>query len=221
MYLINGSLFIMLGIIFYMVGRGVLIGIKYIKRKKVDWLKEIIRFLFVFYICMVVSVTLFPFPIGFRSDFEYYGSINVIPLKSIISNIRQIGIAYDGDVQFMIGQIARNVGGNILLLMPLGFLAPILWVEIKRFKSIILLGFVVSISIEFLQFLESLAGGWGRITDIDDVICNVLGVIIGYLIYKLIFKIVDKYQIKILQKLNSRNSGLPDDDNREIKDVIR
>lgn len=27
-----------------------------------------------------------------------------------------------------------------------------------------LLGFVLSISIEFLQFLESLAGRWGRIT---------------------------------------------------------
>ncbi|MFV2051031.1 VanZ family protein [Metabacillus sp. YM-086] len=215
MYFINGSLFIMIGIIFYMVGRGILLGIKYKKQKQVYWLKEIITFLFILYICMVVSVTLFPFPIGFNSNFEnVFRSINVIPLKTIIDNISQIGIAYDGDVQFMIGLIAKNVGGNILLLMPLGFLAPMLWVKSKQLKSIMLLGFVVSISIEFVQFLESLAGGWGRITDIDDVICNVLGVIIGYLIYKLIFKIVDKYQIKILQKLNSGNSGLIDNDNR-------
>ncbi|MGM0879142.1 MAG: VanZ family protein [Bacillota bacterium] len=215
MYLINGRLFIMLGIIFYLVGRGILIGIRYKKQKQIYWLKEIIRFLFVLYICMVVSVTLFPFSIGFNSDIENaYRSINVIPLKSIINNISQIGIAYDGDVQFMIGLIARNVGGNILLLMPLGFLAPMLWNKFKHFKSIMLLGFVVSISIEFLQFLESLAGGWGRVTDIDDVICNVLGVIIGYLIYKLIFKIVDKSQIKILQKLNHGNSRLIDNDNQ-------
>ncbi len=193
----------MFGIISYIIVRGILIGIKY--KKQVYWPKEIIGFLFALYICMIVSVTLFPIPIGFSSDIEnsYRSSINVIPFKSIISNISEIGIAYDGDVLFMIGLIAKNIGGNILMLMPLGFLAPMLSVKIKDFKSTILLGFAVTISIEFLQLLESLVGGWGRITDIDDVICNVSGVIFGYSIYKLIFGIVDKYQIKILQKLNS------------------
>jgi glycopeptide antibiotics resistance protein len=71
---------------------------------------------------MVVSVTLFPIPIGFHSNTEnVYRSINVIPLVSIIKSISQIGIAYDGDAQFMIVLIVRNVGGNILLLMPLSF----------------------------------------------------------------------------------------------------
>lgn len=201
MYLISGSLFIILGIIFYLVGRGVVIGVRSKRQKQVYWLKEIIRFLFVVYICMVVSVTLFPFPIGFNTNIENtYRSINVIPLKSIIHDISQIGIAYDGDVQFMIGIIARNVGGNILLLMPLGFLIPLLWGKFKHFKSIIFIGFCVSISIEFSQFLESLMGGWGRITDIDDVIFNVFGVIIGYFIYELIFKIANKFEIKTLQK---------------------
>ncbi len=84
---------------------------------------------------MVVSVTLFPFPIGFKANIEnVILSINIIPLKSFIYNISQIGIAYDGDVPFMIGQIVRNVGSNILLLMPLGFLAPILWKQIRILK---------------------------------------------------------------------------------------
>ena len=202
MYLINGSLFVMLGIVFYLVVRGIVIGIRYKRRKLVYLLKEIIGFLFVIYICMVVSVTLFPFPIGFNTNIEnVYRSINMIPLKSIIDNISQIGNAYDGDVLFMIGLIVKNVGGNILLLMPLGFLAPILRDKFKQFKSVMLLGFSVSISIEILQFLETFAGGWGRITDIDDVICNVLGAIIGYFIYKLFFKIVDKFEIKTFKKL--------------------
>ncbi|MBD1383092.1 VanZ family protein [Metabacillus arenae] len=209
MYLISSRLLIVLGVICYLVGRGILIGIKFKKQKQVNWLKEVISFLFVIYICMVVSVTLFPIPIGFHSNIEnVFRLINVIPLKSIINNSSQIGIAYNGDVQFMIGLIVRNVGGNILLLMPLGFLVPILWGKFKQFKKIILLGFVISISIEFLQFFESLAGGWGRITDIDDVICNVSGVILGYFIHKLIFIIVDKYQLKILQNLNSKNLGM-------------
>ena len=207
MYLINGSVFVMLGIIFYLVGRVIVIGIRYKRKKRVYLLKEIIGLLFFIYICMVISVTLFPFPIGFNNNIEnVYSSINIIPLKSIIDNISQIGIAYDGDALFMIGLIVRNVGGNILLLMPLGFLAPILWDRFKQFKSIMLLGFSVSSSIEILQFLETVVGGWGRITDIDDVICNLLGVIIGYTIYKLVFKAVVKLEIKKIVKSNSGNN---------------
>ncbi|SFB04815.1 MULTISPECIES: VanZ family protein [unclassified Bacillus (in: firmicutes)] len=185
MYLINGSLFILLGTISYLVGRGIIVGTRFKNRVSVYWLKEVIHFLFVLYICLLISVTLFPFPIGFQSNIEnVFRSLNVIPLKTIINDISQIGIAYDGDVLFMLGLIARNVGGNILLLMPLGFLAPILWNKFKYYKNTVLLGFIVSISIEVLQFLESLiAGERGRVTDIDDVICNVLGALLGYLIY--------------------------------------
>lgn len=56
--------------------------------------------------------------------------------------------------------------------MPLGFLAPILWDKYKKVKNIILLGFAISVSIELLQLIESLFSGVVRITDIDDVICN-------------------------------------------------
>lgn len=128
---------------------------------------------------------------------SFFSSANFIPLVNIIYNISQIGTAYDGDVFFMISLIVRNVGGNILLLIPLGFFAPILWNKAKGLKVIIFLGLVVSITIELLQLLESFGGGWGRVTDIDDVICNVLGAIIGYLIYALIIKIGDKYKIRV------------------------
>lgn len=50
----------------------------------------------------------------------------------------------------MIGLIVRNVGGNILLLMFLGFLVFILWDKYKKFKNIILLGFFILVSIELL-----------------------------------------------------------------------
>ncbi len=51
-----------------------------------------------------------------------------------------------------------------------------------------------------------IAGGFGRADDIDDVICNVVGVILGYSIYKFMFKIADQFQITILQNLNFKNS---------------
>jgi len=150
---------------------------------------------------MVISVTLFPLPIGFQLNFENLSLyINVVPLVSILKQVSQIGVAYDGDVIFMIGLITRNVGGNILLFIPLGFLVPKLWDNFKHFKNAFLLGLGVSISIEFLQLLESLLGGWGRVTDIDDVICNVIGVVLGYYMYKWILFLSEKYQIKGLQK---------------------
>ncbi|AYF84304.1 VanZ family protein [Bacillus thuringiensis] len=204
MYMINCSLFIILGVICYLIVRGILIVTK--NKKHVIWWKEIISFLFVVYICMVVAVTLFPLPIGFPSNLENLNrSVNIIPFASIIKDINQIGSAYDGDALFMIGLIVRNVGGNILLLMPLGFLAPILWDKYKKFKNTILLGFSISASIELLQLIQSLFSGVGRITDIDDVICNVLGSIFGYCIYKILLKLSTKFNIRKSEKNDGSN----------------
>ena len=196
LYLINGSLFILVGIISYLLGRVIIIVIKLKKREKMYWLNEFLLFLFAFYGCMVVSVTLFPLPIGINSNIEIGNpSVNLVPFKSIIYSVSLIGVAYDGDAGFMIGLIVRNVGGNILLLMPLGFLIPILWNKFRHIKYILLVGCSVSVSIELLQYLESRTGALGRVTDIDDVFFNVLGVAIGYLSYKLFLKIVGKFLI--------------------------
>ncbi|WP_258958712.1 VanZ family protein, partial [Bacillus wiedmannii] len=93
---------------------------------------------------------------------------------------------------------------NILLLMPLGFLAPIIWDKFKKIKNTILLGLAISISIELLQLTESLFSGWGRITDIDDVIFNVIGSIVGYFIYKITLMLASKFNIQVLNKTNSK-----------------
>ncbi|WP_176546479.1 VanZ family protein [Bacillus wiedmannii] len=203
LYMINGSVFIIVGVICYLIVRSIFIGMK--SKKGVNWWKELISFLFVIYIGMVVAITLFPIPIGFSTGIENIRlSINIIPFASIIKDIGKIGIAYDGDVLFMIGLIVRNVGGNILLLMPLGFLAPIIWDKFKKIKNTILLGLAISISIELLQLIESLFSSWIRITDIDDVICNVIGSIVGYFIYKITLMLASKFNIQVLNKTNSK-----------------
>ncbi|MCW1239168.1 MULTISPECIES: VanZ family protein [Bacillus] len=203
LYMINGSVFIIVGVICYLIVRSIFIGMK--SKKGVNWWKELISFLFVIYIGMVVAITLFPIPIGFPTGIENIRlSINIVPFASIIKDIGKIGIAYDGDVLFMIGLIVRNVGGNILLLMPLGFLAPIIWDKFKKIKNTILLGLAISISIELLQLTESLFSGWGRITDIDDVIFNVIGSIVGYFIYKITLMLASKFNIQVLNKTNSK-----------------
>ncbi|PRT31879.1 VanZ family protein [Bacillus wiedmannii] len=201
--MINGSVFIIVGVICYLIVRSIFIGMK--SKKGVNWWKELISFLFVIYIGMVIAITLFPIPIGFSTGIENIRlSINIIPFASIIKDIGKIGITYDGDVLFMIGLIVRNVGGNILLLMPLGFLAQIIWDKFKKIKNTILLGLAISISIELLQLIESLFSSWIRITDIDDVICNVIGSIVGYFIYKITLMLASKFNIQVLNKTNSK-----------------
>lgn len=84
MFLINGRLLILLGIILYVIGRGILLGIRYNQKIQIDFLRGIVLFLFVSYIYMVVSVTIFPIPIGFTSNLEDgYRSINLILLNQL------------------------------------------------------------------------------------------------------------------------------------------
>ncbi|WP_415817838.1 VanZ family protein [Mesobacillus thioparans] len=203
MILINGSLFVFSAVLIYIIVRSIFTWRQYRNQVRVSWYKEMFILLFIIYMSLVVSVTLFPIPIGFGFDYEGSSrSINFLPLVSIMDNIRQIGTAYDGDVLFMISLIIRNVGGNILLLMPLGFLVPIISRHLNDLKSVFLLGLAVSVAIELFQLLESFGGSWGRITDIDDVICNVIGVVIGHFIYVFIIKIGEKFKIRAITNLN-------------------
>lgn len=189
-----GEIVIVLVILCYLILRAIIFVLKMKNKKTFIWYKEIIGFLLVLYSLMVISVTLFPLYITPHGKFQFpYWSINYIPLISIMRAINDVGIAYSGDTLFMIKLIVRNVGGNIVMFMPLGFLVPVIWKDCKRFKKILMIGFSVSLSIESLQFVENLLGvGFGRIIDIDDVICNVFGTILGYLIYKLLILFLGK-----------------------------
>ncbi|MFZ3591272.1 VanZ family protein [Bacillus sp. DJP31] len=200
LYLINGSTIIFFGVISYILGRGISLAINFSRNSPLSWFKETVRFLFISYILMVVSVTLFPLALWIDFNVESIKrGLNLIPIVSIVKDIKLIGIAYDGDVAFMIGLILRNVGGNILLLMPLGVLAPLLSDKFIGIKNTLLLGLLTSISIETIQFLELLAGGRVRTVDVDDVICNVIGTCIGYLIYNVTQIVGYKYQLKDLR----------------------
>lgn len=86
LYMINGSLFIILGVICYLIVCGILIGIK--NKKYVIWWKEIVSFLFVVYICMVVVVILFFLLIGFFFNVENLNClVNIILFVLIIKDI--------------------------------------------------------------------------------------------------------------------------------------
>ncbi len=92
---------------------------------------------------------------------------NLIPFKTIFHYLL-------GKNGFVIG--ALNVGGNIALLIPVGFLVPLVFARING-KQALLLAILSGLVIETIQVVLRVG-----IFDIDDVILNALGVILGYVV---------------------------------------
>lgn len=100
---------------------------------------------------------------------------NFIPFKTILPYLF-------GDKGLIIAGI--NLVGNIALLVPIGFLVPLVYSKMTWKKSL-LLAVAPGLVIEAMQVLLHVG-----IFDIDDVILNGLGVMIGYGIFKIVKKIV-------------------------------
>ena len=84
---------------------------------------------------------------------------------------------------------------NFVLLMPCGFLLPLIAEKLESLGSIFCVSFLISMLIEISQLFNN------RKTDIDDLILNIGGAVIGYVIYRLVVKafpqISNKKKLKV------------------------
>lgn len=73
------------------------------------------------------------------------------------------------------------VGGNFIMLMPLGILVPLIN---RRFRlgRMIALAVSVSVSIELLQLIGNILGG-SRTVEVADVLLNSTGCVLAYLLF--------------------------------------
>ena len=84
-----------------------------------------------------------------------------------------------GNYTYWSGQI----GGNLIMLFPLGFLLPIISERFRNIRAAAAAGFVFSLFIEFSQYYT------GRgLFESDDIIHNTVGACIGCIMYVLIFE---------------------------------
>lgn len=148
---------------------------------KMNKLIRIIAFLlFVIYFTFLLY-RLFFFAYGqYYRSYENEIRYNYIPFKTIFSYI--IGIS-----KYKIDVWVFNLFGNILAFMPMGFLLPIIFNQIRSFKRITTITFLISSVLEMTQFWIKLG-----IPDIDDVILNTLGGFIGYFLLDLNQKMLKK-----------------------------
>ncbi|PGM55498.1 VanZ family protein [Bacillus sp. AFS053548] len=137
-------------------------------------LKLLYWLIFGIYFTCLINLTLFPFPyqkylIQVMIEDHLGYNHNFIPFKSIVDTINY------GSISIFLKQIA----GNVLLFIPLGFAFPILFFKLTNRKTI-LIGFTLSLAIELIQATSGLFLGYNyRSCDIDDLILNTLGTIIG------------------------------------------
>lgn len=84
----------------------------------------------------------------------------------------------------------RNIIGNIVLFAPFGYFSTA-YLKLNKKREILLLTFIISLVIEFIQL------NIGRAFDVDDIILNLVGGLIGYFIYHIMEKIFGKLSEKI------------------------
>lgn len=79
-----------------------------------------------------------------------------------------------------------NIIGNIVMFLPFGFFASLLWRK-RSGKRALALGLGITCGIECWQIFL------GRIFDTDDIILNTLGVFCGYLLWTLLRKLAPQF----------------------------
>jgi len=83
---------------------------------------------------------------------------------------------------------------NLFLLFPFGFILPI--IKHLTFYKVLLLGFLLTLTIEILQFMLPII----RYTELLDIINNTISVILGYQYYLLISKLMGREKYDRISK---------------------
>jgi len=152
--------------------------------------KSISHLLFVsvfwIYLMGVVSLVVFPFPIGFP-DPNFKPDINFIPFDFGYCDPRIRSLCI------------RNLYENILLTVPFGF--GISFITRVKLRNIFWLAVGVGFVFELTQLIISIAiRSSFRVVDINDVILNATGVLLGYGVFRLFGAlysfITHKFQIR-------------------------
>ena len=74
-----------------------------------------------------------------------------------------------------------NLGGNVIMFIPLGFLLPQVFPALQKFWRTALVTILIITAVEITQLFTLLGS-----CDIDDLILNLLGASVGYLVFKCI-----------------------------------
>lgn len=163
----------------------ILVGVVYIvwrlvflkrERRRVPWFPELMRLLFVCYLTGLCSLVILPANFWLHvfdgvffgwwenlGGFFRLGEVNLVPsLVRCLSGELILG-----------SWVKEMLVGNVAMFLPFGFFLP-LSTERLSGKRALVAAALVPVAVELLQLTV------GRSFDVDDLICNFLGIAIGY-----------------------------------------
>lgn len=136
------------------------------RKEKRPFLRHLTVYAFLVYCGIVLFATLFLGGINFAPG---YYLLNLQPFIWITET-------YEMGWARMIEQLILN----ILMFIPLGFLAPMVFQSLRRLWSAAAFSLCCTVFIEVFQYFT------GRAADIDDVIMNLLGGVLGFFVFALL-----------------------------------
>jgi glycopeptide antibiotics resistance protein len=80
---------------------------------------------------------------------------------------------------------APSFVGNVIMFVPLGALAPVLWPVADSMRRVAVRAVCASAGIELTQFLIGVTVGSRRTVDVNDLIANTAGALLGLLVLRL------------------------------------
>lgn len=99
---------------------------------------------------------------------------NFIPFATIVKFISRI---IDNTINLSIA--VKNLLGNFVIFMPMGFFLPCISKRMQKFSNTALVCLVIIVGVETVQMFSTLGS-----FDVDDIILNLSGACIGYAVYK-------------------------------------
>lgn len=158
-----------------------------VKKEIIDRIDVIAGIIFSIYCLVLIKIVFFPIPfqkesISLIREINGNFSMNFIPIKSIIAIIKSNDIM----------NIFYQLGGNFLLLLPMGMYLSIIFSDFKLKRLALVIAFT-SIFIELIQLIIGFSINCQyRVVDVDDVILNILGGLLGLAIGKMVYPIYQK-----------------------------
>ena len=154
------------------------------KKERVRWEMELLRVLFVCYLTGLVSLVILPanFWLRFYDGLFFgwwdqvgplfrLGDVNLVP--SVVRYLRG---------ELSLGSWVKTMlVGNVAMFVPLGFFLPLV-TGIKTPCKAVIAAIAAPLCCEILQLL------FGRSFDVDDLICNFVGIVIGAAIGSVVLK---------------------------------
>lgn len=133
-----------------------------------------------FYVAALIGVTMGPVPLDSRLIADLRSEVQLENNWTPFSSVIEIASSQPRRVTLI------QIGGNLILLVPFGFLLPVLSRKFEAVRYVAIAAFALTICIETMQLLISaLLGHTYKIFDIDDLWLNVIGALVGWLLWRL------------------------------------